>query len=144
MLPICRLDVLQARTSVFIQMDKQVIRKTRKSRQAANNTQMRDVFTVICKTDLGVECVKEYKFHPERRWRFDYAIPEHKIALEVEGGVWTQGRHTRPQGFLGDIEKYNAATLMGWRVFRTTPTDLYRMSTVNMLKMAIKAPFLPK
>ena len=103
-----------------------------------------DVFTVICKTDLGVECVKEYKFHPERRWRFDYAIPEHKIALEVEGGVWTQGRHTRPQGFLGDIEKYNTATLMGWRVFRTTPTDLYCTATINLLKMAINTPFLPQ
>lgn len=142
MLPLCRLCVFQARTSVLIQMDKQVIRKTKKSRQTANKEQIRDVFTVICKTDLGVECVKEYKFHPERRWRFDYAIPEHKIALEVEGGVWTQGRHTRPQGFLGDIEKYNTATLMGWRVFRTTPTDLYRTATINLLKSAIKAPFL--
>jgi hypothetical protein len=124
-------------------MNRQVIRKTKKSRQVANASQIRDVFTVICKTDLGVECVKEYKFHPERRWRFDYAIPAYKIALEVEGGVWTQGRHTRPQGFLGDIEKYNTATLMGWRVFRTTPTDLYRTATVNLLKSAIKAPFLP-
>ena len=123
-------------------MNRQVIKKTKKSRQTANASQIRDVFTVICKTDLGVECVKEYKFHPERRWRFDYAIPEYKIALEVEGGVWTQGRHTRPQGFLGDVEKYNQATLMGWRVFRTTPTELYRTATVNLLKMAINAPFL--
>ena len=123
-------------------MNKQTIKTAKKSRQAAKKTQIRDVFTVICKTDLGVECVKEYKFHPERRWRFDYAIPEHKIALEVEGGVWTQGRHTRPQGFLGDIEKYNQATLMGWRVFRTTPTELYRTATVNLLKKAINAPFL--
>lgn len=125
-------------------MSRQVTKKTKKSRQAANTPQIRDVFTVICKTDLGVECIKEYKFHPERRWRFDYAIPEHKIALEVEGGVWTHGRHTRPQGFLGDIEKYNTATLMGWRVFRTTPTDLYRTATINLLKSAIKAPFLPQ
>ena len=125
-------------------MNRQVIKKTKKSRQTANKSQIRDVFTVICKTDLGVECVKEYKFHPERRWRFDYAVPEHKIALEVEGGVWTQGRHTRPQGFLGDIEKYNTATLMGWRVFRTTPTDLYRTATINLLKMAINTPFLPQ
>lgn len=123
-------------------MDKQTIKIAKKSRQAAKKTQIRDVFTVICKTDLEVECVKEYKFHPERRWRFDYAIPEHKIALEVEGGVWTQGRHTRPQGFLGDIEKYNEATLMGWRVFRTTPTELYRTATVNLLKKAINTPFL--
>lgn len=125
-------------------MNRQVIRKTKKSRQAANTSKIMDVFTVICKTDLGVECVKEYKFHPERRWRFDYAIPEHKIALEVEGGVWTQGRHTRPQGFLGDIEKYNTATLMGWRVFRTTPTDLYRTATVNLLKTAINGANLPQ
>lgn len=124
-------------------MDKQIIRKTKKNRQTANKTPLRDVFTIICKTDLGVECIKEFKFHPERRWRFDYAIPQHKIALEVEGGVWTQGRHTRPQGFLGDIEKYNTATLMGWRVFRTTPTDLYRTATVNLLKTAINTPFSP-
>lgn len=122
-------------------MCKQTIRKAKKSRQTANKTLATDVFTVICKTDLGVECVKEYKFHPERRWRFDYAIPEYKIALEVEGGVWTQGRHTRPQGFLGDVEKYNTATLMGWRVFRTTPSELYRTATINLLKTAIKSFF---
>lgn len=124
-------------------MDRQVIRKQKKSRQAANTSQIRDVFTVICKTDIGVECVKEYKFHPERKWRFDYCIPSHKIALEVEGGVWTSGRHTRPQGFLGDIEKYNTATLMGWRVFRTTPTELYRTATINLLKEAIKGDKQP-
>ena len=124
--------------------------KTKKSRQTGNSYQIRDVFTTICRTDLKVECVKEYKFHPTRRWRFDYAIPEHKIALEVEGGVWTGGRHTSPKGFLGDIEKYNTATLMGWRVFRTTPDELYKLSTINLIKAAIlglnnpeKAPFLP-
>lgn len=131
-------------------MNRQPNTKTKKSRQTGNSYQIRDVFTTICRTDLGVECVKEYKFHPTRRWRFDYAIPEHKIALEVEGGVWTGGRHTSPKGFLGDIEKYNTATLMGWRVFRTTPDELYKLSTINLIKAAIlglnnpeKAPFLP-
>lgn len=118
--------------------------KQKKSRCAANTSKIRDVFTVICKTDLGVECVKEYQFHPTRKWRFDYAIPAHKIALEVEGGVWTAGRHTRPQGFLGDIEKYNTATLMGWRVFRTTPTELYRTATINLLKTAINGAETPQ
>ncbi len=125
-------------------MDRQVIKKQKKRRQTANAAQTRDVFTVICKTDIGVECVKEYKFHQERKWRFDYAIPAHKIALEVEGGVWTSGRHTRPQGFLGDIEKYNTATLMGWRVFRTTPTELYRTATINLLKEAINGAKQPQ
>jgi very-short-patch-repair endonuclease len=99
----------------------------------------RDIFTTICKTDISVECVKEYKFHPTRRWRFDYAIPAHKIAIEVEGGVWSKGRHTRPKGFLGDIEKYNEATLLGWRVFRTTPDELYKTKTLNLIKQAILA-----
>lgn len=131
-------------------MNRQPNTKTKKSRQTGNSYQIRDVFTTICRTDLKVECVKEYKFHPTRRWRFDYAIPEHKIALEVEGGVWTGGRHTSPKGFLGDIEKYNTATLMGWRVFRTTPDELYKLSTINLIKAAIlglnnpeKAHFLP-
>lgn len=74
-------------------------------------------------------------------WRFDYAIPEHKIALEVEGGVWTGGRHIRPQGFLGDIEKYNTATLMGWKVFRVTPDELYKTATFNLIKQAISGDF---
>jgi hypothetical protein len=104
------------------------------NKQAIKTT---DVFTSICKSVLGVECVKEYRFHTQRKWRFDYAMPDHNIALEVEGGVWSCGRHTRPQGFLGDVEKYNTATLMGWRVFRTTPSNLYRTDTLNLLKQAI-------
>lgn len=98
-----------------------------------------DTFTAICKADLKTECVKEYRFHPKRRWRFDYALPEYKIALEVEGGVWTRGRHTRPKGFLGDMCKYNAATLLGWRVFRTTPDELYTAKTINLLREAMSA-----
>lgn len=119
------------------------IAKTKKSRQTAAKPPLRDVFTVICKTYLKVECVKEFKFHPVRKWRFDYAVPEHKIALEVEGGVWTGGRHTSPKGFLGDIEKYNTATLMGWRVFRTTPDDLYKKKTLDLMKSAILNDFAP-
>lgn len=96
---------------------------------------------------MGVEVVKEFLFHPTRRWRFDYAIIEHRIAIEVEGGVYTRGRHVRPMGFLGDMEKYNSATLLGWRIFRVTPDDLLRTKTINLLKEAIsaeKAFFLPQ
>lgn len=117
---------------------------TKKSRQKSNSAKLTDVFTTICKTDLRVECVKEFKFHPVRKWRFDYAIPEYKIALEVEGGVWTGGRHTSSVGFMKDMEKYNTATLMGWRVFRTTPDELYRLKTLNLLKTAISGVFDPE
>jgi very-short-patch-repair endonuclease len=64
---------------------------------------------------------REYRFHPERRWRFDFAIPEHKVAIEVEGGAFVNGRHTRGAAFVKDCDKYNAAMLLGWRVFRFVP-----------------------
>lgn len=67
------------------------------------------------------EPAMEYRFDAKRKWRFDLAWPEYKIAIEIEGGIWTQGRHTRGKGYLSDMEKYNAAALQGWRVLRATP-----------------------
>jgi hypothetical protein len=64
--------------------------------------------------------VLEHRFDPKRRWRFDLAWPDRKLAVEVEGGTWVAGRHTTGAGFLADIEKYNAAVLAGWRVLRVT------------------------
>lgn len=125
-------------------MDNKTYRKSAKARNTANQKKITDLFTTLCKSDLSVDCVKEFRFHPVRKWRFDYAIPEHKIALEVEGGVWTGGRHTSPKGFLGDIEKYNTATLLGWRVFRTTPDELYTGATLKLLKTAILGCFNPE
>ena len=119
--------------------DKQAHDKPKKMAQKPRKQPETDIFTIICKTDLKIEVVKEFIFHPTRKWRFDFAIPAYKIAIEVEGGVWTGGRHTRPHGFLGDIEKYNAGTLLGWRIFRVTPDDLCRMKTLNMIKEAVSA-----
>ena len=78
--------------------------------------------------------VREHRFHPVRRWRFDYAWPEQMVALEVDGGVWTGGRHTRGAGFLSDMEKLNAATVAGWRVVRVVPSKLCASATVGMLE----------
>lgn len=100
-----------------------------------------DMFTLLCRSTLHAECVKEHRFYKPRRWRFDYALPAYKIAVEVEGGVWTGGRHIRPKGFLGDIEKYNTAALLGWRVFRTTPDKLMSNDTLLLLKNAISGSF---
>lgn len=92
-----------------------------------------DLFTRLVAQEVGVACVREYRFHPKRRWRFDYAIPSHKIAIEIEGGVWTYGRHNRARGYLADMEKYNEATRLGWQLLNSphksnTPPQRYRLS----------------
>ena len=106
-----------------------------------------DAFTIAC-ASAGYECVREYRFHPVRKWRFDYALPSEHVAIEVEGGVWTKGRHINPKGFLADIEKYNTATAMGWRVFRVTPSSLltdalHLISAVASSSSATATPAAP-
>lgn len=98
---------------------------------------------MLCKR-LGIpEPVTEFRFHPTRRWRFDYAWPQHRVALEIEGGIWTGGRHTRGVGFVRDMEKYNTATVMGWKVLRCQPADIRKLPILDMVKQAIDntAPF---
>ena len=68
--------------------------------------------------------IREYKFHPSRRWRFDLAFIDHKLAIEIEGGVWIRGRHTRGSGFISDMDKYNNAVLLSWYMLRFTPNDV--------------------
>lgn len=77
--------------------------------------------------------VTEMQFHPERKWRFDFAWIEQRLALEVEGGAWSGGRHTRGSGFTSDIEKYNEATRLGWRVLRCVPADLCTVAVADLL-----------
>ena len=79
----------------------------------------------------------EYRFHPERKWRFDYAWPDKLVALEIEGGAWTQGRHFRGAGAKSDMEKYNEAAMMGWRVLRVTPDDATSARCAGMLVRAL-------
>ena len=66
----------------------------------------------------------EYRFHPTRRWRFDIAFPDWKIAIEIEGITPNVGRHQRMGGYEKDCEKYNAAQLLGWIVLRYSPRQI--------------------
>ena len=70
------------------------------------------------------ESIKEYQFHKTRKWAFDYAWPDIKLAFELEGGAFVRGRHTRPKGFTEDIVKYNEAQLLGWVVLRATSAQV--------------------
>lgn len=69
----------------------------------------------------------EYQFHPDRKWRFDFAWPDKKLAVEINGGQWQQGRHTRAgKGYENDLEKMNAAQLAGYTVLQFTPDMINR------------------
>lgn len=71
---------------------------------------------------LGVWPVElEYRFHSTRRWKFDLALPGYRLAIEIEGGAFVGGRHTRGVGFEKDCHKYAQAMILGWRVLRVTP-----------------------
>ena len=61
---------------------------------------------------------REYRFHPTRKWRFDFAWPDYLLAVAIEGGVWSRGRHTRGAGFIKDCLKHNEAAILGWTVLR--------------------------
>ncbi|WP_180171424.1 hypothetical protein [Acinetobacter sp. YH12023] len=67
---------------------------------------------------LKIDFEQEFKFHPSRKWRADFHLKGRMILVEVEGGIWSGGRHTRGKGYIGDMEKYNAATMLGYQVIR--------------------------
>ncbi len=84
----------------------------------------------------------EYLFAKEigrkELFRADYAWPNHKVALEVDGGVWTQGRHTRGSGYVKDIEKRNLYALAGYRLIVCVPTTLCSKETIQLIKDVLK------
>jgi very-short-patch-repair endonuclease len=90
-----------------------------------------DLYLRIIEQDLGVKITPEYKFHSDRRWRFDYAIVDERIAIEIEGGLWLQGRHNRPLSMIKDFEKYNNAAMLGWRILKYTPQQIVNTRQVG-------------
>ena len=83
------------------------------------------------------EVVKELQFHPDRKWRFDYAFPSRKVAIEIDGAIWTLGRHNRPRGYLNDMEKLNTAASMGWLVLRFSTDERFYLSTRRLIDVTL-------
>jgi hypothetical protein len=77
--------------------------------------------------ELGLRCRPEYKFYRDRKWRADYVVSrgaDTPALIEIEGGAWTRGRHTRGNGFIEDLSKYNHASALGYKLFRFTPDQV--------------------
>ena len=87
------------------------------------------------------EPVREYRFHEKRMWRFDFAWPDHMVALEVEGILFGDGgRHQRGQGFANDCVKYLHAQHLGWLVVRVPSTWLSGgySETMNLVEQVLR------
>ena len=89
------------------------------------------------KRRFDTEVVTEYKFHPKRRWRVDFYLPEFGLCIEKEGGIWSGGRHTNSTGFLGDIEKYNEITAAGLSLIRVTTKSINKAETFDLIHRCI-------
>ena len=79
---------------------------------------------------------REVRFHPVRRWRFDYLIGE-RLAIEIDGAVYAAGRHTRGKGFEGDCEKLNEALILGYRVLRFSTGQVRAGLAIDTIKRVL-------
>jgi hypothetical protein len=112
------------------------------------------IFKALCRASGLPEPVPEYRFHPKRKWRLDWAFPcddngvAVKVGLEIDGGAFAGkpcafcgqrkgGRHNRGAGFLKDICKLNEAQILGWKVLRCTPSDVESGAVFELLKRAM-------
>ncbi|MCU4628282.1 endonuclease domain-containing protein [Acinetobacter variabilis] len=86
---------------------------------------------------LKIKFEQEFYFHPERKWRADFHLIDKKILVEVEGGIWSGGRHTRGKGYLRDLEKYNAATMMGFQVIRFSTDQVKSGHAIQQLEKMV-------
>lgn len=79
----------------------------------------------------------EYRFNKLRRWKFDMCWPDEMFAVEIEGGIWVNGRHNRGKGFLGDCEKYNTAALEGYTVIRICKEHIDNGQAIQWIKQGL-------
>ena len=86
---------------------------------------------------LKIEFEQEFKFHPTRKWRADFHLKGKKVLVEVEGGIWSNGRHTRGKGYLGDLEKYNEATMMGYQVIRFSTEQVKSGKAIEQIEKMV-------
>lgn len=107
-------------------------------RQLARDS-ARHSFRCACVRGGLPEPVPELLFHPVRKWRFDWAWPAVKVALEIQGGVWVSGRHSRGKGQIGDMAKLNEAQILGWIVLQATPQQVESGEALEVVRGAIAA-----
>ena len=80
---------------------------------------------------------KQFRFCPTRRWHADFAYPAHRLLIEVDGGGYVAGRHTRGKGFEDDCERTSTAAALGYRVIRVTRNLINDGRAVSLIAQAL-------
>jgi very-short-patch-repair endonuclease len=105
-----------------------------------SKTELEETMALHIRANDLPEPVREYRFHPKRLWRFDFAWPAVKLALEVEGGIYMKkSGHNTAAGITRDCFKGNEALCLGWRVIRVTSAQIDDGSAVDWLRKALEA-----
>ena len=91
---------------------------------------------------VGIEFEREYRFHAIRKWKFDFAWPLVKVALEIHGGTFVRGAHSRGARQRKDFEKQNAAHLAGWTVYLADTTMVKDGTALKLIEQAIPRDYL--
>ncbi|QOW46951.1 MULTISPECIES: hypothetical protein [Acinetobacter] len=86
----------------------------------------------------NIEFQAEFQFNPERRWRADFYIVGSNVLIEVEGGIWSSGRHTRGKGYIADMEKYNSATALGYSVYRYSTEQVKSGKAIDEIRRLVE------
>lgn len=87
---------------------------------AMSSSKLEDKFLLYWKACSKDKLEREFRFHPHRKWRFDFAHVASRTAIEIQGGIWIKSGHSTGGGISRDAEKLNEAQFMGWTVFLLT------------------------
>ena len=131
-------------SSISIAEYKQLIKKPKrggKRRSSVKKERVQSVGEATLAMHLkakNIQFEQEFLFHPTRKWRADFHIVGQKLLIEVEGGIWSNGRHTRAKGYLDDMEKYNAVQVSGYRLLRFSTEQVKSGLAVRKIEEMVK------
>jgi very-short-patch-repair endonuclease len=109
-------------------------------RNIRNKEAQKDMFIKLVENELNIEIWPEFYFSVDRLFRLDYAYPELKIGIEVDGGTWSKKRsgHSSGTGLARDREKSTLLATLGWLLIRVTPQELMTLKTIETIKKIIE------
>jgi very-short-patch-repair endonuclease len=102
-------------------------------------SELEETLLLLIRAEGLPEPEREWRFHPTRRWRLDFAYPDKKIGIEVQGGIYTRGAHSRGTGLERDYEKYNQAQVLGWDVYQFSRKMIESGEAIETIKRVLES-----